>query len=87
MNWSDDELDEREFPDDDVDMEDDGDDEETITRECPRCGADIYEDAEQCPLCGTWINPDTSAWSGRAWWFVLLGIAGIIALLWVLVLP
>ena len=82
MPWSDDDLDDREFPDED-------DDDEAIaadspTQECPRCGADVYEDIEQCPLCGTWITRDTSAWSGRSMWWVILGLLGILALLWTL---
>jgi hypothetical protein len=80
MPWSDDDLDEREFPDEDYDDADD----ESPTRECPRCGADVYEDAEQCPLCSTWLTADTSPWSGRAWWWVALGLLGVFALVIVL---
>lgn len=83
MSWSDDDLDESEYPDED--NGDDGD-EETPTRECPRCGTDVYEDAEQCPLCNTWLTADASPWKGRAWWWVALGIVGIGALLVVLAL-
>ena len=85
MAWSNDDLDEREFPDDlgDYDDADDADD-ETLTRECVRCGADVYEDVDQCPLCGAWITADTSPWSGRAWWWVALGILGVIGLITVL---
>jgi hypothetical protein len=86
MPWSEDDLDEREYPDEDDDVDDDNDDDETLTRECPRCGADVYEDADRCPLCGTWLTADTSPWTGRAWWWVALGILGIGALLLVLAL-
>jgi hypothetical protein len=95
MPWSDDDLDEREYPDEDVDDIDDDDDsggddydgdDETLTRECPRCGADVYEDAEQCPLCGTWLTTETSPWKGRAWWWVALAVAGIVAIVVVLAL-
>ena len=79
MPCSDDDLDERDYSDDD-------DDDETLTRDCPRCGADVYEDAEQCPLCGTWLTANTSPWQGRAWWWVALGILGIGALMAVLAL-
>ncbi|MDZ4819731.1 MAG: zinc ribbon domain-containing protein [Planctomycetota bacterium] len=75
-NWSDDDLDEEEYPD-----EDSFSDDETATRECPRCGVDIYEDAEQCPLCGHWITPDTSPWSGRSGWWIVLGAVGTLALI------
>ena len=82
MPWSDDDLDDREFPDEDDD--DEAIDADSPTQECPRCGADVYEDIEQCPLCGTWITRDTSAWSGRSMWWVILGLLGILALLWTL---
>ena len=80
MPWSDDDLDDREFPDEDSD----DDDNESPTRECPRCGMDVYEDIEQCPLCGAWITADTSPWSGRSTWWVILGLLGIVALVWAL---
>ena len=85
MPWSDDDLDDRDYPDDE-DIDNDDYDDETPTRECQRCGADVYEDAEQCPLCGAWLTTDTSPWTGRGWWWVALGILGIIMLLIVLVL-
>jgi ribosomal protein S27AE len=80
MPWSDDDLDDREFPDEDSD----DDDAESPTRECPRCGMDVYEDVEQCPLCGAWITADTSPWSGRSIWWVILGLLGVVALVWAL---
>jgi hypothetical protein len=82
--WSDDDLDEDEFPGEDEAEEFDDDQAELV--ECPRCGVDIYEDAEQCPLCGEWITHDTSAWSGRPWWWVVLGVCGIATLIAGLVL-
>jgi len=79
MPWSDDDLLDREFPDEDDDEAD-----ETATRDCPRCGADVYEDAEQCPRCGAWITSDSRPWTDRSWWWVALGLAGVIALIWAL---
>jgi hypothetical protein len=80
MPWSNDDLDDREFPDEEFDDDED----ETVTRECPRCGVDVYEDAEQCPLCGAWISWDNRPWTGRSWWWVALGLAGVVALIWAL---
>jgi hypothetical protein len=77
MAWSDDDLEDHEFPDEDDDFDDE---EATLTRECPRCGVDIYEDVEQCPLCGTWLTSQATAWSGRSWWWIALGLLGIIAM-------
>lgn len=53
---------------------------ETLTVECSKCGCDMYEDAEQCPLCGEWrATRDTSVWARRPGWFILGGLVGIIA--------
>jgi hypothetical protein len=49
---------------------------------CPSCGAEVYEDAEQCPSCGDYIVHSRSAWHGKPWWWVLLGLAGIAAVVW-----
>ncbi len=61
-NWDEpsDSFDDREYPD-----EDDLDDGSTDTVVCPHCGADVYEDADQCPECGMYSAMQTPA-SGRA---------------------
>ncbi len=77
----DDELNDWEYPD-----EDDHDD-LSETCPCPNCGADVYEDAEQCPVCGQYITPGgRNLWSGRSSWWVLLGLLGVGAVLWVLLI-
>ncbi len=66
--------------DDDFDGEEFfGEDEETLVVSCPGCGADVYEDAEQCPVCGDYIVHETRIWSGKGWWWILLGLAGVVA--------
>ena len=77
----DDELRNDEYPE-----EDDVDDELTETIPCPRCGAQVYEDAPQCPVCGAYITSDTSVWSGRPVWWMVLGLLGIATVLVVLAL-
>ena len=72
--------------DDYDDWPDGGDPDESGVAACPKCGADVYEDAEQCPLCGEWITHSTHPLSGRPWWFVLAGLAGIAAVIATLVL-
>ncbi len=57
-----------------------GDEESTDTVVCPECGADVYEDADQCPVCGMFVIPDTRIWSGKPLWWVALGVLGLIAL-------
>ncbi len=73
-DWHD-ELDEDEWSDGAWEDEDG----ESLTVTCPECGADVYEDAEQCPVCGAWIVPSNSPMAGRPTWFVLLGLLGIVA--------
>lgn len=48
---------------------------------CPNCGGKVYEDAEQCPLCGEYIvRGGGRVWSGKPLWWLLLGLAGVLAL-------
>ena len=67
-------LREEEYPD-----EDEFDDDASLTLPCPQCGADVYEDAPACPACGAYITHDTSQWSARPAWWILLGILGVLA--------
>lgn len=64
----------------------DDSDDETETVSCPKCGIDVYEDAPQCPLCGEYLTPNHSVWSGRPVWFTLLAVTGIVAVIVTLVL-
>jgi hypothetical protein len=76
-NWSDD-FDDDEYPD--PDPSDDPDDlTETVC--CPNCGTDVYEDAEQCPKCGEYIDFSTSAWQDKPLPWVMVGLAGIVAVI------
>jgi hypothetical protein len=45
---------------------------------CPHCGADVFDDAEQCPDCGTWLVRDRRPSTGRPSWFVVLGFLGVL---------
>ena len=65
-DWDDDELDYQ-------------DDDEAELIDCPSCGAAIYEDAPQCPVCGEYVVTSNSVWSGRPAWWVILGVAGMLA--------
>ncbi len=75
----DEELNDWEYPDED------DEDTQSDTRPCPNCGADVYEDAEQCPVCGQYITSGSrSLWARRSAWWILLGLLGMGAVLWVL---
>jgi hypothetical protein len=83
-----DELRDEEYPDVDPD-EDDPDEESTPTVSCAHCGAEVFEDAFQCPVCGAYLtggSADSHLWSGRPGWWIVLGLLGILAVVAVLVL-
>jgi hypothetical protein len=63
----------------DVDYGDD--DGESLTISCPECGAEVYEDAVRCPVCDNYIvaGGHGSLWAGRPAWWIIMGMAGIIA--------
>ena len=73
---ADDELRDDEYPEND-----DSDDDATATVVCPHCGTDVYEDAEYCPVCDNYITITSGAspLSGRPLWWILLGLAGVVA--------
>ena len=74
--WSRRELEDHEYPE-----PDDSDDDSSETVPCPKCGADVYEDAEQCPRCGEYITAGAHLWSGRSWWWIVLSSLGIAAVI------
>jgi hypothetical protein len=65
--------------DDDDDPDDQPDDDDSSVVTCPNCGVDVYEDAEQCPSCGEWIEHSTHPFAGRSLWWIGLGVLGIVA--------
>lgn len=68
------------FDDDFYDEEEDfGSEDELEMLPCPHCGADIFEESEQCPECGEYVTFSTSAWSGRSWWWIALGLLGVVS--------
>jgi hypothetical protein len=71
-------LEDREYP------EPDDEDDELVERKCPHCGEWIDAEYERCPECGQWITAETSPLGSRPWWWLVLGAAGIAALIWAL---
>ncbi len=72
----DDELLDDEFPE-----QDQFDDDLSETVPCAQCGAEVYEDAVRCPVCGTYLTHDTNPWSRRPRWWIILGLLGILAVI------
>ena len=83
--------------DDDLDIPDpsdmdtsDGDEDysvnsESSTSPCPQCGAQVYEDAEQCPVCGQYITDEDTPRTSQPRWVVWTAIVILIRLTYVLV--
>ena len=71
---------------DDEPIEDwsDGDDDESLTGQCPQCGSTVYHDADVCPVCGEFLTTTVSPLTSRPVWFVVLGLLGIVAVVLVL---
>jgi uncharacterized membrane protein YvbJ len=46
---------------------------------CTQCGAEVYEDAVQCPTCGAYLTQGTHPWSPRPSWRTILVLSGILA--------
>lgn len=53
-------------------------DESTLAA-CAHCGQSIYDDSPQCPHCGTYLPTDTNPLRGRPWWWLALGLSGVVA--------
>ena len=64
--WTDEPLDEREFPDDE-DLDDDNDVLGSIAP-CPNCGRGVFDEAPKCPACGEWIVHRSSWRTSRKWY-------------------
>ncbi|MGD9855617.1 MAG: hypothetical protein AB7U20_11790 [Planctomycetaceae bacterium] len=57
-------------------------DSESVVVPCPLCGAEIYEDAVRCPVCGEYVTRTAhSVWDAKPLWWVALGAVGIVAVI------
>ncbi|GAA4429669.1 hypothetical protein [Bremerella cremea] len=70
-----------EYDDEDWIDDEPEDDDQDYTITCPECGAEVYEDADVCPICLHAIIRDTSPWAGKSLGWVVLGMLGIIAMI------
>ncbi len=48
---------------------------------CPHCGQEIYEDAERCPHCETYLSAADSLTKPKPWWIVL-GVFVVLAMIY-----
>jgi predicted nucleic acid-binding Zn ribbon protein len=74
------------YQDDEEDEDDDayGDDDDAETVPCPHCGADVYEDAEQCPRCEKYMSAEDRPTSRPSTFVgVMMVLALLAALFWV----
>jgi len=39
---------------------------------CPECGAEIFDDAEQCPHCGWYVTPFRTRVDSRRQWVAIV---------------
>jgi hypothetical protein len=60
---ADDELDDSDYPDEPED-----DDAETIP--CPHCREPVYEEAQRCPHCGSYLSREDAP-RRRPWWLIV----------------
>jgi len=68
----------------DMDDEDDADgDAEVDTHPCPHCGADVYEESQQCPVCGQYI--DEFPRSNYPRWVPVAAVLVILAMLYAVI--
>jgi hypothetical protein len=73
-----DDLDDSEYPDE---PEEDDDSAETIP--CPHCREPVYEEAQRCPHCGSYLSREDALWR-RPWWLVVGVVACLaVVLRWV----
>ena len=61
------------------------DDEDSTTVVCPGCGRDMYEDAPQCPSCGTYPSREQHPDAPKPLWLIVgAGLCLLVALTWLL---
>jgi predicted amidophosphoribosyltransferase len=48
---------------------------------CPSCGADVYDDAEVCQVCGDYIVPESGGGSRVVWKVVALVVLVAVAVM------
>lgn len=71
--------------DDDYAGFDTSSDDDDATIPCPKCGEDVYDDAEQCPACGRYLSEEDALAAGRPWWIIIgVAICLLVVIAWAL---
>lgn len=61
----------------------DGNDDEAEVVPCPYCRGEIYEAAEVCPHCGSYVSSGDAPWR-RPWWLVAgVAVCIVVVLIWI----
>lgn len=96
MDYEDSDWDDDDY--DDYGEDDFGDDDEVDTIPCPECGADVYEEADSCPVCGCYLHHGVYAGGHYPWYtfggalaewspfWLFLAMAGVIGVIFVLMM-
>jgi hypothetical protein len=59
-------------------------DADTDTIPCPHCQAAIFDEAEQCPECGTYLSAEDAPPQRKPWWIVAGTVACLaVVYLWI----
>lgn len=67
------------------DFENDSDQDHLMS--CPSCGAEIYDESEQCPYCGEYVLTSASPFASKPTWVQWLFVIIVIAIVLVVVFP
>jgi len=78
----DDELRDEEYPDE-QDLNEDADGDLDLIP-CSACGAEVYEDSVQCPVCGEYLTTTHNRFSNWPISLVVFGVIGMLVTIWVL---
>jgi len=76
---------ERDYDPDDLDTYPEGvyDDGGPPTIACPHCRAEVFEDAEACPRCGTYLSREDAPRARGGAWVIVMILALLAAVIWV----
>ena len=79
-----------EYPDPEEEVDEEEEEAGVGTVPCPYCHRQVYDQAERCPYCESYISQeDVPAESKRNPWWIIFGALGVMAVvaLWILAGP